>query len=94
MTIKLALPALIASLLLSTFAPARVAAEGFGQIEDPSRPDAFYCAERKLGSWFYCAKPKPNSNATANPSSPPPSPANSPKVGANNTPTPNRLKNC
>ncbi|MEZ5433809.1 MAG: hypothetical protein R3F31_22125 [Verrucomicrobiales bacterium] len=34
------------------------------------------------------AKTQPN--ATANPSSPPPSPANSPKPGANNTPTPNR----
>lgn len=22
-------------------------------------PDDFYCAERKLGQWFYCARPKP-----------------------------------
>ncbi|KQO56825.1 conjugal transfer protein TraF [Sphingomonas sp. Leaf257] len=22
--------------------------------------DAFYCGERKLGTWFYCEKPKPN----------------------------------
>jgi len=22
--------------------------------------DAFYCEERKLGTWFYCEKPKPN----------------------------------
>lgn len=30
-----------------------------GQTEDPERPDRFYCAERKLGTWFYCNKPKP-----------------------------------
>ncbi len=22
-------------------------------------PDDFYCGERRLGQWFYCAKPKP-----------------------------------
>ena len=71
MTINRALPALIASLLMLTFTPAPVAAEGFGQIEDPSRPDAFYCAERKLGSWFYCAKPKPKPKAEAAPALPP-----------------------
>ena len=71
MTNNRALPALIASLLMSTFTPAPVAAEGFGQIEDPSRPDAFYCAERKLGSWFYCAKPKTKPKAEAAPASPP-----------------------
>lgn len=26
---------------------------------EQSRPDAFYCGERKLGQWFYCDKPKP-----------------------------------
>jgi conjugal transfer pilus assembly protein TraF len=28
--------------------------DGLGQ----DRPDDFYCGERKLGQWFYCAKPK------------------------------------
>lgn len=32
-------------------------------------PDDFYCGERKLGQWFYCAKPKPAESAP--PSSPP-----------------------
>jgi len=42
-------------------------------IDDPSRPDAFYCAERKLGIWFYCSKPKPKEEAKAPlPSAPPP----------------------
>ena len=26
---------------------------------EQDRPDDFYCGERKLGQWFYCAKPKP-----------------------------------
>ncbi len=25
---------------------------------DKDAPDDFYCGERKLGQWFYCAKPK------------------------------------
>lgn len=30
---------------------------------EQDRPDDFYCGERKLGQWFYCAKPKPSDNA-------------------------------
>ncbi len=30
-----------------------------GMIEEPTSPDSFYCAERNLGTWFYCAKHKP-----------------------------------
>jgi conjugal transfer pilus assembly protein TraF len=30
---------------------------------EQDRPDEFYCGERRLGQWFYCAKPKPLDNA-------------------------------
>lgn len=30
-----------------------------GLIEDPARPNADWCEQRKLGSYFYCSKPKP-----------------------------------
>ena len=30
---------------------------------EQDRPDEFYCGERRLGQWFYCAKPKPMDNA-------------------------------
>jgi len=29
-------------------------------VERGDAGDAFYCAERRLGQWFYCAKPKPS----------------------------------
>ncbi|MHA3795546.1 conjugal transfer protein TraF [Sphingomonas sp. YL-JM2C] len=29
---------------------------------EQDRPDDFYCGERRLGQWFYCAKPKPADN--------------------------------
>lgn len=64
--------AILASALLASASPA---AEGTGLIEDPSRPDAFYCGERKLGSWFYCSKPRPKTPAEAPPSAPPPATA-------------------
>jgi len=41
---------------------------------EQDRPDDFYCGERKLGQWFYCAKPKPQPQAVQ-PSSPPQSAA-------------------
>ncbi|MBN9146096.1 MULTISPECIES: conjugal transfer protein TraF [unclassified Novosphingobium] len=31
----------------------------------PTGQDPFYCAERKLGTWFYCESPKPKSPAKA-----------------------------
>ncbi|KEQ53708.1 conjugal transfer protein TraF [Sphingobium chlorophenolicum] len=30
---------------------------------EQDRPDDFYCGERRLGQWFYCAKPKPAEDA-------------------------------
>lgn len=39
-------------------------------IEDRADNDRFYCQERKLGTWFYCAKPKPKEAAKAAPATP------------------------
>lgn len=33
-------------------------------IERPEAGDDFYCGERRLGQWFYCAKPKPAQEAS------------------------------
>ena len=43
------------------------AAASGGLIDEPESPDAFYCAERRLGTWFYCARPKPAPPAGAPP---------------------------
>lgn len=32
-------------------------------VIEQDRPDDFYCGERRLGQWFYCAKPKPAEDA-------------------------------
>jgi conjugal transfer pilus assembly protein TraF len=34
-------------------------ADGSDGVEVTRGEDAFYCAERRLGTWFYCEKPKP-----------------------------------
>ncbi|OYW85099.1 MAG: conjugal transfer protein TraF, partial [Sphingobium sp. 32-64-5] len=43
-----------------------VAAQSAGAAEDgverSGGTDDFYCGERKLGQWFYCAKPKPKAH--------------------------------
>jgi conjugal transfer pilus assembly protein TraF len=45
---------------LSVFALAAPVAAGSGDgVEIGHSEDALYCAERKLGTWFYCEKPKP-----------------------------------
>lgn len=49
-------------LVLALGAAAPLMAQESAPSADPieqSRPDAFYCGERKLGQWFYCDKPKP-----------------------------------
>jgi conjugal transfer pilus assembly protein TraF len=33
---------------------------------DRRRPGPFYCAERRLGYWFYCTKPKPPEKSSRN----------------------------
>jgi conjugal transfer pilus assembly protein TraF len=44
------------SLTLAGTAPLR-ASDGDG-VEVRQSEDALYCKERKLGTWFYCEKPK------------------------------------
>ena len=39
--------------------PAAATPGSSGLIEEPTGGSDFYCAERKLGTWFYCSKPKP-----------------------------------
>ncbi|TGX49157.1 conjugal transfer protein TraF [Sphingomonas gei] len=53
------------SLLVAVASSIGAAAPLRAQDPEPSRdvvdkdaPDDFYCGERKLGQWFYCAKPK------------------------------------
>ncbi|AOH87261.1 conjugal transfer protein TraF (plasmid) [Sphingomonas panacis] len=48
------------------------ATPGWTQDAGPARdaiehdvPDDFYCGERKLGQWFYCAKPRPAESTPA-----------------------------
>lgn len=38
------------------------AADAPASIDTHDGDDAFYCRERKLGSWFYCVKPKPKAD--------------------------------
>jgi conjugal transfer pilus assembly protein TraF len=44
----------------------------FGLMDDPARPNADWCEGRKLGTWFYCSRPKPP-EATQRPAAPVPS---------------------
>ena len=37
----------------------------------PQTGDRFYCADRKLGTWFYCVRPKPAKPEAVAPSTPP-----------------------
>ena len=50
---------LVSLLLVAALSAAPSAAGKQGLIEDPERPNADWCEGRKLGTWFYCAKPKP-----------------------------------
>lgn len=45
--------AIVAALTLATSVPTAAQA-----VDDPNGNDRFYCQERKLGTWFYCGKPK------------------------------------
>ena len=54
---------LAASLLLALAVPARAADPQPAAAQ--SADDPFYCAERRLGYWFYCTKPKPPAPAVA-----------------------------
>jgi conjugal transfer pilus assembly protein TraF len=54
----------------SAFIAAPAGAEEPPLVTTDDRQDSFYCAERRLGYWFYCAKPKPP-EPRSKPSAPP-----------------------
>jgi conjugal transfer pilus assembly protein TraF len=54
---RFAAACLIAASLLS--APLPAAAEDQPNVQTIDGQDPFYCAERRLGYWFYCTRPKP-----------------------------------
>jgi conjugal transfer pilus assembly protein TraF len=59
---------------LSAIPALAMAAPGAPSVETPDGEDPFYCRERKLGTWFYCARPKPpEKREQAQPAAPPPS---------------------
>ena len=61
--------AALAALLAAPVAPlipAAIAADGDG-VEVERQEDALYCKERRLGTWFYCEKPKETPRTTAPP---------------------------
>ena len=79
------IPAAVRAVLVATFAlplamslPTSAATGGL--IEEPVANDGFYCAERKLGTWFYCAKPKPKPKPK--PQAAPPVPETPPETAA------------
>jgi conjugal transfer pilus assembly protein TraF len=59
MTGLLILSAAIFALLGATPAAAQSAGAVEDGVERSGAADDFYCGERKLGQWFYCAKPRP-----------------------------------
>ena len=55
-----ALAAMLTTALTAASAlPAFAGAPPAPTVEIHDGEDRFYCQERKLGSWFYCARPKP-----------------------------------
>ncbi|MAM37018.1 MAG: conjugal transfer protein TraF [Erythrobacter sp.] len=64
--------------LASTGVPGPAAAQDAARERDTierDAPDDFYCGERRLGRWFYCAKPKSPEAKTERPQAPEPSAA-------------------
>ena len=57
--------------LVALTGPGPAFAASGGLIDEPTSPDAFYCTERKLGTWFYCEKPRPEPRDAAAPVAPP-----------------------
>jgi len=47
------------SLLLSVLSALPAVAAPNGLIEEPESPSVEWCEKRKLGTWFYCPRPKP-----------------------------------
>lgn len=53
------LAACLALTASSSFIAAPAEAEEPPLVTTDDRQDSFYCAQRRLGYWFYCARPKP-----------------------------------
>lgn len=53
------LAACLALTASSPFITAPAGAEEPPLVRTDDRQDSFYCAQRRLGYWFYCARPKP-----------------------------------
>lgn len=77
-------PDLMIGLLLAALAVAAPAAaeDSKAMIDDPSRPDAFYCGQRNLGNWFYCTKPKVREEAKVPVAPPEPAPSATARLDA------------
>ncbi len=58
-TLVLVLHVLLGFALGATALPASAAPPASPTVETHDGEDPFYCQDRKLGTWFYCAKPKP-----------------------------------
>jgi conjugal transfer pilus assembly protein TraF len=56
--VRRALTSLVVFLTIGAAVSPAFAGEG-AQIEEPAGGSMFYCQQRKLGTWFYCSKPKP-----------------------------------
>lgn len=70
--------ALVFALLLATPSSA-TSPPRFGLMDDPARPTASWCEDRKLGTWFYCARPRP---PEGQPAPPPPAASASQRLDA------------
>ncbi len=69
----------IVLLCLSAGRPAGASTPRFGIIEDPERPTTDWCEGRKLGTWFYCSRPKPQDQPRPQPA---PAPSASQRLDA------------
>ena len=69
--------AAVVMLLASALPTARdaIAAAPAQTTPTPQQGDRFYCEDRRLGTWFYCDRPKPAEPDAALPSAPAPSAA-------------------
>ena len=66
---RIAAQCLGVSLMLSGTAPLHAANED--GVEVKQSEDALYCKERKLGTWFYCEKPREEPRKAATATQPP-----------------------
>ena len=66
--------ALAAGLLTAIAVPSAAAPARAPAVDTHDGDDPFYCAERKLGRWFYCSPPTPAPDDAPKPQTPPQAP--------------------